>query len=111
MGNKATNQAMDEFKSQVFQILHQTQAGECVSYGEIAKQAGFPGYARQVGYVLKSLPKDTMLPWYRVINAQGRISFAEGTDAYLRQKQHLEAEGWLIIGLALQTNSKTKTKS
>lgn len=104
MGNKATNQAMDEFKSQVFQILHQTQAGECVSYGEIAKQAGFPGYARQVGYVLKNLPKDTMLPWYRVINAQGRISFAEGTDAYARQKQQLENEGWLVVGQKVLPN-------
>ena len=111
MGNKATNQAMDEFKSQVFQILHQTQAGECVSYGEIAKQAGFPGYARQVGYVLKNLPKDTMLPWYRVINSQGRISFAEGTEAYLRQKQLLEAEGWLIVGQKLQINNQTKRKN
>ncbi|BFM48398.1 MGMT family protein [Marinomonas sp. THO17] len=111
MGNKATNQAMSEFKSQVFQILNQTQMGECVSYGDIAKQAGFPGYARQVGQLLKKLPKDTKLPWYRVINAQGRISFAEGTDAYLRQKQHLEAEGWLIVGKKLQTNNQTKLKT
>ncbi len=98
MGNTLTNQAMTHFKSQVFLILHQSQTGECFSYGEIAKLAGFPGYARQVGQLLKKLPKDTKLPWYRVVNAQKRISFAEGTDAYIRQKEKLESEGWLIMG-------------
>ncbi|WP_269447806.1 MGMT family protein [Marinomonas sp. TW1] len=102
-----TNQAMTHFKSQVFLILHQSQTGECFSYGEIAKLAGFPGYARQVGQLLKKLPKDTKLPWYRVVNAQKRISFAEGTDAYIRQKEKLESEGWVVNGNKLTLNDPT----
>ncbi|WP_417553843.1 MGMT family protein [Marinomonas fungiae] len=39
-----------------------------------------------VGQILKKLPSDTHLPWYRVVNSQHRISFTEGTDAYARQK-------------------------
>ncbi len=102
MGNTVTNQAMTHFKSQVFLILHQSQAGECLSYGEIAKLAGFPGYARQVGQLLKKLPKDTKLPWHRVVNAQKCISFMEGSEAYFRQKEKLEAEGWVIMGCKLK---------
>ena len=106
MGSVMTNQAMEHFKSQVFLILSETLTGECISYGELAKQAGFPGYARQVGQLLKKLPKDTKLPWYRVVNAQKRISFAENTDAYLRQRTKLQEEGWLIVGTKLTLQEK-----
>jgi methylated-DNA-protein-cysteine methyltransferase-like protein len=37
------------------------------------------------------------LPWFRVINAGGRISFPAGSDAYERQRAHLEAEGIVLI--------------
>lgn len=104
MGDPMTNQAMDHFKSQVFLILNEIPQGECIAYGELAKLAGFPGYARQVGRLMKFLPKDTKLPWYRVVNSQRRISFAENTDAYLRQKEKLEQEGWVIVGTKLTIN-------
>lgn len=67
------------------------------SYGQVAKMADLPGYARYVGYVLKTLPSDTKLPWYRVVNSQGRISFGAGTSQYLRQKSLLEAEGIVFM--------------
>lgn len=101
-----TNQAIDNFKSQVFLILNSVPAGECIAYGELAAQAGFPNHARQVGAIMKNLPKDTSLPWHRVVNAQRRISFAENTDGYLRQKEKLEQEGWLIVGTKLQLKNK-----
>ena len=101
-----TNQPIDKFKSQVFHILSEIPKGECIAYGELAKQAGFPGYARQVGSLLKNLPKDTKLPWHRVVNAQRRISFEENTDSYLKQKDRLEKEGWLIVGTKLTKNIK-----
>ena len=99
-----TNQPIDRFKSQVFHILSEIPKGECIAYGELAKLAGFPGYARQVGSLMKNLPNDTKLPWHRVINAQRRISFAENTEGYLRQKGKLEKEGWVIVGSKLAFN-------
>lgn len=106
MGKPVTNQAMDHFKYQVFLTLHDVKKGECIAYGELAKKAGFPGYARQVGHLMKNLPKDTKLPWHRVINSQQRISFAENTDAYLRQRAKLEQEGWTVVGTKLTVNEK-----
>lgn len=106
MGMPMTNQAMTQFKSQVLVILYELPAGQCIAYGELAKQAGFAGYARQVGQLMKSLPKETILPWHRVVNAQRKISFAENTEAYIRQKAALEKEGWLIIGNKLVTRNE-----
>ncbi|WP_417528432.1 MGMT family protein [Marinomonas shanghaiensis] len=99
-----TNQAMTHFKSQVFLILNELPSGECIGYGELAKQAGFPGYARQVGHLMKNLPKDSKLPWHRVVNSQRKISFAENTDAYWQQRHKLESEGWIIVGNKLTLN-------
>jgi methylated-DNA-protein-cysteine methyltransferase-like protein len=107
MGETMTNQAMDHFKSQVLLILSEVPQGECIAYGELAKQAGFPSHARRVGFLMKNLPKDTKLPWHRVVNSQRKISFAENTDAYIRQRERLEQEGWTIVGNKLTVNELT----
>mgnify|MGYP005989842759 CR=1 FL=1 len=63
--------------------------GKVATYGQIAELAGFPGTARAVGRALSKLPEDTRIPWFRVINAKGEISFPIGSDKYEIQKQHL----------------------
>jgi len=77
----------------VYQIIASIPKGKVTSYGQIAKLAGYPNHARIVGNILKNLPSDTSLPWYRVINAQGKISFPQNSDAYNRQRLLLEKEG------------------
>ncbi|MEH6651855.1 MAG: MGMT family protein [Motiliproteus sp.] len=81
---------------QIWQTLAQVPEGKVVSYGQLAKIAGLPGYARFVGATLKKLPKNTQLPWHRVINAAGKISFEIGSPAFLRQKERLQAEGVVV---------------
>lgn len=68
-------------------------AGKVATYGDIARQAGIPGAARRVGHALRVLPKDTRLPWHRVINASGRISLPDDSRSYRIQRERLEAEG------------------
>ncbi|WP_260259304.1 MGMT family protein [Vibrio intestinalis] len=82
---------MDQFLVQIFAVIHQIPHGKVTSYGEIAKMAGYPGYARHVGKALSRLPEGATLPWHRVTNAQGQISL-KGDDL-LRQKRALIAEG------------------
>lgn len=77
----------------IWQVVHQIPEGRVASYGLVAKLAGLPGYARYVGYTLKNLPIGTKLPWYRVVNSKGSISFREGTERYGLQKSLLEKEG------------------
>ncbi|ANP64143.1 Methylated-DNA--protein-cysteine methyltransferase [Vibrio alginolyticus] len=82
---------MDQFLAQIFAVIHQIPKGKVSTYGEIAKMAGYPGYARHVGKALGNLPEDSKLPWFRVVNSQGKISL-KGRDLE-RQKKKLEAEG------------------
>lgn len=81
----------------IIQQVYAIPKGKVASYGAIAKLAGLPGYARYVGQVLKTLPEDTQVPWHRVLNSQGKISFVLGSDAYDRQAQRLAAEGITLI--------------
>ncbi|MDQ3107506.1 MAG: MGMT family protein [Actinomycetota bacterium] len=46
--------------------------GDVVTYGEVAALAGKPGAARGVGAVLAG-SGDAGLPWWRVVNATGRL--------------------------------------
>ena len=59
-----------------------------MSYGQVAAAAGNPRGARQVVRVLHSMSEKYELPWHRIINAKGEISFT-GND----QRGMLEAEG------------------
>lgn len=83
----------DSDQQRILQTIHAIPCGCVATYGQIAKLSGLPGKARYVGYILKTLPSGSTIPWHRVINSQGRISFPENTEAYREQKQRLLAEG------------------
>jgi methylated-DNA-protein-cysteine methyltransferase-like protein len=70
--------------------------GKVATYGQIAALAGLPGHARVAGYALFNLPRDLheSIPWQRVINSRGEISYSEsrrGNDVL--QRKLLEREG------------------
>lgn len=91
--------ALDELSRQkVWQVVAAIPAGKVASYGQIAELAGLPRQARAVGKMMSQLPRDTRLPWFRVINAQGRISFPLDSDGYRRQRERLEADGIEFTG-------------
>ena len=71
--------------------------GRVATYGQIAREAGFPKQPRLAGYALHNTPPEAKLPWHRVINAQGRISFPAGSESYETQKRLLEEEGVLFL--------------
>jgi len=86
-----SNQQTDA-RQRLYTALAGIPAGYVITYGRLAELAGFNRRARWAGQVLKQLPKDTTLPWHRVINAQGKISLPPGPAAE-KQRQLLEAEG------------------
>ena len=67
--------------------------GRLASYSQVAELAGLPRQARRVGRILSRLPADSRLPWFRVVNARGKISFPETAPAYRCQLDKLLAEG------------------
>ncbi|EOW6516755.1 MGMT family protein [Cronobacter dublinensis] len=86
----------DTFPQRVYQIVAAIPEGCVTTYGEVAKLAGSPRAARQVGGVLKRLPEGSVLPWHRVVSRRGEISLT-GPDLQ-RQRQALLAEGVQVSG-------------
>ena len=84
-------------KEKIWQIVYQIPQGQVSSYGQVARLAGLPGYARYVGHVLKNLPATTKLPWHRVANSKEELSFPTGSREYQAQKSRLEAEGVVFV--------------
>lgn len=80
----------------ILAVVRRIPPGRVATYGQVAALAGFPRQARLAGYALHHAGDGT-LPWHRVINAQGRSSFAVDSENYRRQKDRLQAEGvpWL----------------
>ena len=75
----------------IIAVIAMVPKGKVASYGQVAKLAGYPGYARQVVWALHSSSKKHQLPWHRIINSQGKIGL---TDEHRnRQKLLLEKEG------------------
>lgn len=92
---RKTNFGADDATSRICVALAQVPAGRVVTYGGLAELAGLPRAARLVGQTLRKLPKDTRLPWHRVLNAQGKISLPE--PGAKTQRARLEAEGVLLL--------------
>ena len=87
----------DEMRERIWQVVAAIPPGQVATYGQVAELAGLPRMARFVGRTLSQLPKGSKLPWHRVINAAGKISFPEGSEAYQRQRQRLEDEGVTLL--------------
>jgi methylated-DNA-protein-cysteine methyltransferase related protein len=80
------------FHERVFERVRCVQAGHVTTYGDVAAALGSPRVARHVGWALAACREDDV-PWHRVINATGRISFKGDTPRGELQRGLLQAEG------------------
>lgn len=72
-------------------LVRRIPRGQVATYGDVARMAGSPRAAREVGWAMASLPPDSDVPWWRVINRYGEISCrSNGTT---RQAELLRSEG------------------
>ena len=90
---KVSSLAHDDRTQAILMVIQQIPKGKVATYGQIAKLAGFPRNARQVGYILKVLPAGYDLPWFRVVNSKGEISIRKNGSSQMTQRQALEEEG------------------
>lgn len=81
----------------VWQVVQGIPRGCVLTYGEVARLAGVGGSARRVSQALRRAPSGMKLPWHRVINSQGGISFPADSDGYRQQKSRLEKEGVVFL--------------
>ena len=92
-----------EFFATVWEIVRQIPPGKVSSYGQIASMIA-PGAdieparmrhlaPRWVGTALRKTPSGKAIPWQRVINSQGSISFPAGSAQAEEQRRLLALEG------------------
>ena len=81
----------------VWQVVADIPPGHVLTYGEVARLTGMPRYARRVSQAMRWAPQSMQLPWHRVINAQGQISFPKDSNGYRRQKDLLQEEGVVFV--------------
>ncbi|MNL18003.1 methylated-DNA--protein-cysteine methyltransferase [compost metagenome] len=88
---------MTEFSAAVISLIQKVPAGKIATYGQIAKLAGKPQGARGVAWILNSSSKAHKLPWQRILNSSGKISFPVDSAEYRKQRKLLENEG-IVFG-------------
>lgn len=92
-----------EYYRMVWEIVKQIPRGIVATYGQIATMIPVPDGVEPsvydqlspqwVGSAMHATPENSGVPWQRVINSMGKISFPEGSKQALRQRELLELEG------------------
>lgn len=87
-----------KFARAVYALVRRVPRGTVVTYGQVAAILGHPRAARAVGTALSNLPRPLLrvVPWQRVINAAGGISFRGDLHRPDMQRQLLEMEGVVL---------------
>ena len=69
------------FQRKVYAALRKVPAGKTVTYGELAKRAGYPGAARAVGTAMKLNCLPIVIPCHRVIRSDGSLGlYSQGIE-------------------------------
>lgn len=84
---------MTDFSQKVIATIKRIPKGKVATYSQIAKMSGKEHAARAVSWLLHSSSKTHKLPWQRVLNSKGKISFPWGSRHYNQQKKMLLQEG------------------
>lgn len=87
-GSNKNNFNRKDFCHEVCNIIKEIPVGRVLTYGQIARLAGFPQYSRLVGQILAQSTESSYLPCHRVVNSQGRLA-----PHWTEQQFLLEQEG------------------
>ena len=83
------------FHAKVYAKVREVPAGHVTTYGDVAGALGSRRVARQVGFALAALDLATVpaVPWHRVINGAGKLSYRGDVGRGSEQELRLRAEG------------------
>ncbi|MDD3401099.1 MAG: MGMT family protein [Eubacteriales bacterium] len=81
----------------IYEVVRRIPKGKVATYGQVARLAGNPRWARVVGYALHVNPEPNSIPCYRVVNRLGEPSVAFAFGGMNAQITLLENEGVRFI--------------
>ena len=96
-GPFSTTSDFNTWVKSVWQVVQGIPRGHVLTYGEVARLAGMSRAARRVSQAMRRAPRGMTLPWHRVVNAQGKISFPADSPGFQQQQDLLEEEGVVFI--------------
>jgi methylated-DNA-protein-cysteine methyltransferase-like protein len=98
-----------KFDKAVWKIVTGIKPGRIMSYGQVARSAGYPRHSRMVS---KAMGRSAApLPWYRVIRSDHTLAFEAGSKSYNKQRGLLEKEGVRFIGGKVVPKDSDQNKS
>lgn len=77
----------------IYSIVAKIPVGKVATYGQIAALAGMPRGARTVGWAMRTVPHNMLLPCHRVVNRTGNLAPDYAFGGQEIQRAMLEAEG------------------
>lgn len=72
-------------------LIREIPPGRVTTYGALAQAAGYPGFAREVGRMLRTFPHG--VPTHRVVTAKGDLLCSRARGTTDDQRHRLAAEG------------------
>ena len=85
------------FHEQVYEVVRKVPKGRVTTYGDVGGSLGSKRIARHVGFALAALgngrDRRLKVPWHRVVNSRGEISFPLDDDRGREQVKRLSLEG------------------
>jgi len=88
-------QFQNKFDREIWKIVSGISSGRVMSYGQVARVAGYPRHARMVSKAMSRSVEP--LPWYRVVKSDWTLAFESDSEPYKKQKALLKKEGVLMI--------------
>ncbi len=84
---------VDEFQRAVYDAGRKVGWGETVTYGELARRAGFDGEAQAVGQAMSRNPVPVVMPCHRVLASGGKLGGFSAYGGTLTKERLLILEG------------------
>ncbi len=84
---------MSLFKEKVYKICRSIPEGKVATYGQLAGLAGKPKASRAVGTFMKNNPDAPIVPCYRVVASDGKLTGYSGIGGITQKKKMLLKEG------------------
>ena len=80
----------------IYDALRAVAWGETVTYGELARRAGAPGAAQDVGVAMARNPVPLIIPCHRVLAAGGKLGGFSAPGRTIAKERMLALEGVFI---------------
>jgi len=84
-----------DMRAAIYAVLRTVPHGQTLTYGDLAKLAGYPGMAREIGEAMGKNPVPLIVPCHRVVAAGGRIGGFSAPGGSATKEKMLRLEGAL----------------